>query len=46
MKKYKDKTVRHNYQEIFIDYEAEVKKEDLPEEKEKKSDKVLFMIKK
>ena len=40
MKKYKDKTVRHNYQEIFIDYEAEVKKEDLPEEKEKKSDKI------
>ena len=40
MKKYKDKTVKHNYQEIFIDYEAEVKKEDFPEEKEKKSDKI------
>ena len=35
MKKYKDKTVKHSYQEIFIDYEAEVKKEDLPEEKKK-----------
>ena len=31
MKKYKDKTVKHNYQEIYIDYETEVKKEDLPE---------------
>jgi len=40
MKKYKDKTVKHNYQEIYIDYEAEVKKEDLPEEKEKKSGKI------
>jgi poly [ADP-ribose] polymerase len=39
MKKYKDKTVKHNYQEIYIDYETEVKKEDLPEEKEKKNDK-------
>ena len=37
MKKYKDKTINHNYKEIYIDYEAEVKKEDLPEEK--KSDK-------
>ena len=40
MKKYKDKTVKHNYQEIFIDYEAKVKKEYFPEEKEKKSDKI------
>ena len=39
MKKYKDKTVKHNYQEIYIDYETEVKKEDLPEEKEKKNGK-------
>ena len=29
MKKYKDKTINHSYQEIFIDYEAEIKKEDL-----------------
>ena len=36
MKKYKDK-IGVGYQEIFIDYEAEVKKEDLP--KEKKNDK-------
>ena len=27
MKKYKDKTIKHNYQEIFIDYEAEVKQD-------------------
>ena len=40
MKKYKDKTVKHNYQEIYIDYEAEVKKEDLPEEKENKNEKI------
>ena len=32
MRKYKDKT-KGGYQEIFIDYEAEVKKEDLPKEK-------------
>ena len=37
MRKYKDKT-KGGYQEIFIDYEAEVKKEDLPEEKKKKND--------
>ena len=36
MKKYKDKT-KGGYQEIFIDYEAEVKKDDLPEEKKKKN---------
>jgi len=35
MKKYKDKTINHSYQEIFIDYEAEISKEDL-EKKEKK----------
>jgi poly [ADP-ribose] polymerase len=35
MKKYRDKT-KGGYQEIFIDYEAEVKKEDMP--KEKKND--------
>ena len=38
MKKYRDKT-KGGYQEIFIDYEAEVKKEDLPEEKKDKSNK-------
>ena len=27
MKKYKDKKIKHNYQEIFIDYEAEVKQD-------------------
>ena len=37
MRKYKDKT-KGGYQEIFIDYEAEVKKDDLPEEKKKKND--------
>ena len=36
MKKYRDKT-KGGYQEIFIDYEAEVKKEDLPEENKKKN---------
>ena len=36
MRKYKDKT-KGGYQEIFIDYEAEVKKDDLPEEKKKKN---------
>ena len=35
MKKYRDKT-KGGYQEIFIDYEAEVEKEDLPEENKKK----------
>ena len=38
MKKYRDKT-KGGYQEIFIDYEAEVKKEDLPEENKKKNNK-------
>ena len=38
MKKYKDKT-KGGYQEIFIDYEAEVQKEDLPEEKKEKDGK-------
>ena len=37
MKKYKDKT-KKGYQEIFIDYEAEIKKEDLPKEKEKEKE--------
>jgi len=37
MKKYKDKIKKHDYQEIFIDYETEVKNDDLPEENEKKS---------
>jgi len=31
MKKYKDKT-KHGYQEIFIDYETEVKQEEPKEE--------------
>ena len=38
MKKYKDKT-KGGYQEIFIDYEAEVKSEDLPEEKKSDNNK-------
>ena len=38
MKKYRDKT-KGGYQEIFIDYEAEVNKEDLPEEKKEKTNK-------
>ena len=42
MKKYKDKTVKHNYQEIYIDYETEVKKEDLPEEKKSDKNKKKF----
>ena len=33
MKKYVDKTKNHSYQEIFINYEAEVKEEDLKKEK-------------
>ena len=37
MKKYNDKTKHHSYQEIFIDYEAEVKKEDLPKDDKKDS---------
>ena len=41
MKKYKDKT-KGGYQEIFIDYEAEVKKEDLPEEKKENKNKKKF----
>jgi poly [ADP-ribose] polymerase len=39
MKKYKDKK-KAGYQEIFIDYEAEVKKEDLPN-KEKEEEKKI-----
>ena len=38
MKKYKDKTINHSYQEIFIDYEAEINKEDL-DKVEKKTNK-------
>ena len=38
MKKYKDKTINHSYQEIFIDYEAEISKEDF-DKKEKQSNK-------
>ena len=41
MKKYKHKT-SVGYQEIFIDYEAEVKKEDKPEEKKSKIKKKKF----
>ena len=41
MKKYKDKT-KGGYQEIFIDYETEVKKEDLPEEKKDNKNKKKF----
>ena len=37
MKKYRDKT-KGGYQEIFIDYEAEVQKEDSPEENNNKRD--------
>jgi len=33
MKKYKDKTINHNYKEIYIDYEAEVKNKDTPNKK-------------
>ena len=29
LQKYKDKTVNHNYQEVIIDYEAEIKKDEL-----------------
>ena len=36
MKKYKDKTINHSYQEIFIDYEAEVEKKDSDKTKKSK----------
>ena len=36
MKKYKDKTINHSYQEIFIDYRAEIEKKDLDKLKENK----------
>ena len=39
MKKYKHK-IGVGYQEIFIDYEAEIKKEDLPKEKKNDNNKV------
>ena len=39
MKKYKDKTENHSYQQIFIDYEAEVEKKDTDKEKPKKDKK-------
>ena len=41
MKKYRDKT-KGGYQEIFIDYEAEVKKEDIPEKKNTGKNKKKF----
>ena len=37
MKKYREKTKKHSYQEIFIDYEFEVKKDDFPEEEKKEN---------
>ena len=43
MQKYKDKTIKHNYKEIFIDYEAEVKKEDLPKDKKENKNKKKFI---
>ena len=42
MKKYKDKTINHNYKEIYIDYEAEVKKDENPEKNNKKTKKKVF----
>ena len=42
MKKYKDKRNRHNYQEIFIDYEAEVKQEEPKKETNAPSSKKKF----
>ena len=41
MQKYKDKTVNHSYQQIFIDYEAEVEKKDTDKEKSKKDKKIF-----
>ena len=35
MKNYKDKTNNHNYKEIYIDYEAEVKKDESPKKNKK-----------
>ena len=35
MKKYNDKTINHNYKEIYIDYEAEVKKDENPKKNKK-----------
>ena len=43
MQKYKDKTIKHNYKEIFIDYEAEIKKEDLPQDKKENKSKKKFI---
>ena len=37
MRKYNDKTKNHAYQQIYIDYEAEVKKEDLPQQDKNKN---------
>ena len=42
MKKYKEKTKKHDYQEIYIDYGAEVEKEDLPDAKKSIGDKKEF----
>ena len=44
MKKYKDKTKNHSYQEIFIDYEAEVKEQDLPKIQEKLDRKKKLLV--
>ena len=35
MKNYKDKTNNHNYKEIYIDYEAEIKKDENPKKNKK-----------
>ena len=47
MRKFKDKTVKHNYQEIYIDYETEVKKDNCPKKKKlikiKKNLKLLYL---
>lgn len=42
MKKYREKTIKHSYQEIFIDYEAEVKNKDLSEDKKQDKNKKKF----
>ena len=42
MKKYNDKTINHNYKEIYIDYEAEVKKDEATEKDKKTSKKKKF----
>ena len=42
MKKYREKTIKHSYQEIFIDYEAKVKNKDLSEDKKQDKNKKKF----